>query len=501
MQLQSARLCLDCDEVHDAQQCPHVRVGDLRVHHPLGAVPDRPDRPQKRPRKPGRRRARKRSVRIARCFNPNRSGGKWRTIRRGAVGLALFGIAGWLWRKNNRPSAGGRVHDDETTSSRREAEECLTVTSHASVTAAQRFAPTPRRSRGASTRSGSFCSGWARAILLQLAHPLVAAGVFDHSGFRGTPYAAASRLYHTVHAMLSLTFGDEVARQRTLEAIRAIHRRVNGVLPETTGRYPSGTRYSAEDPALVLWVHATLLESVVLVYEQLVTPLTAAERDEYCAEALPIARRARGARRRSAEDLGRSALLSRAHVRVERHRRGTQGRELARAVLSPSGGWLVAPATWINRVDHGRAASLASARAVRDDVDTSTGANRRAAPLRLASDATCAPRRGRALAGCAEVTRCRTRRSLTSSRDRRCPGCTLRPSSPRALSGGASGGSASLALVRSSRGYPEQLAARGLDVRPNATERDAINRIIFDELVNGVFTPEAVSMFSASSSE
>ena len=50
--------------------------------------------------------------------------------------------------------------------------------------------------------------GWARAILLQLAHPLVAAGVFDHSGFRGTPYAAASRLYHTVHAMLSLTFGD-----------------------------------------------------------------------------------------------------------------------------------------------------------------------------------------------------------------------------------------------------------------------------------------------------
>jgi hypothetical protein len=33
---------------------------------------------------------------------PN-SGGKWRTIRRGAVGLALFGIAGWLWRHNNKP--------------------------------------------------------------------------------------------------------------------------------------------------------------------------------------------------------------------------------------------------------------------------------------------------------------------------------------------------------------------------------------------------------------
>jgi hypothetical protein len=35
---------------------------------------------------------------------PTNSGGKWRTVRRGAVGLALFGIAGWLWRQNNRPA-------------------------------------------------------------------------------------------------------------------------------------------------------------------------------------------------------------------------------------------------------------------------------------------------------------------------------------------------------------------------------------------------------------
>ena len=44
--------------------------------------------------------------------------------------------------------------------------------------------------------------------------------------------------------------------------------------------------------------------------------------------------------------------------------------------------------------------------------------------------------------------------------------------------------------------YPQQLAARGLEyVRPNTNERDAINRIIFDELVNGVFTPAAVEYF------
>ena len=192
--------------------------------------------------------------------------------------------------------------------------------------------------------------GWARAILLQLAHPLVAAGVFDHSGFRGTPYAAASRLYHTVHAMLSLTFGDEAARQRTLDGIRAIHRRVNGVLPETTGPYPAGTRYSAEDPALVLWVHATLIESVLLVYERLVAPLTASERDEYCAEAFPIAV-ALAAREdevpRTWSDM--RCYLERMYA-SNAIAVGRQGRELAGAVLSPSGGWLVAPATWINRM-------------------------------------------------------------------------------------------------------------------------------------------------------
>jgi len=191
--------------------------------------------------------------------------------------------------------------------------------------------------------------GWARAILLQLAHPLVAAGVFDHSGFRGTPYAAASRLYHTVHAMLSLTFGDEAARQRTIDGIRAIHRRVNGVLPETIGPYEAGTRYSAEDPSLVLWVHATLIESVLMVYEKLVAPLTEAERDEYCQEAFPIAL-ALAARE---EEVPRTWKDLRCYLEGMYASRaiavGTQGRELAGAVLSPSGGWLVAPATWINR--------------------------------------------------------------------------------------------------------------------------------------------------------
>ena len=224
------------------------------------------------------------------------------------------------------------------------------VTSHAAVTSAHRFAQSPTSISWRINAERMVLLGWGRAILLQLAHPLVAAGVFDHSGFRGTPYAAASRLFHTVHAMLALTFGDEPARDRTLEGIRTIHRRVNGVLPQATGRYSSGTRYSAEDPALVLWVHATLLESVILVYERLVGPLTEAERDEYCAEAFPIAV-ALAARE---DEVPRTWNVLRAYLdrmyASEAIVVGAQGRELAQAVLSPSGGWMVAPATWINRI-------------------------------------------------------------------------------------------------------------------------------------------------------
>jgi uncharacterized protein (DUF2236 family) len=129
--------------------------------------------------------------------------------------------------------------------------------------------------------------GWSRAILLQLAHPLIAAGVFQHSGFRESPTAAISRLYHTTQAMLALTFGDARRHQAAIDGIRRIHTRVHGTLAETVGPYPAGTPYSADDAALLLWVHATLIESMVLTYEHLVRPLSPADRDDYCMVSAP----------------------------------------------------------------------------------------------------------------------------------------------------------------------------------------------------------------------
>jgi uncharacterized protein (DUF2236 family) len=127
--------------------------------------------------------------------------------------------------------------------------------------------------------------GWGRAILMQLAHPLIAAGVDDHSTFRAHPLAPFQRLHSTIRAMLSLTFGtpDEVAR--AVAGINGIHDRVHGTLPESAGPFRAGTPYSAHDPELLLWVQLTLVDTLPLAYETFVAPLSAAEKDEWCREA------------------------------------------------------------------------------------------------------------------------------------------------------------------------------------------------------------------------
>jgi uncharacterized protein (DUF2236 family) len=127
-------------------------------------------------------------------------------------------------------------------------------------------------------------AGWGRAILLQLAHPLVAQGVADHSGFRGERWGRLHRLDRTLRAMLALTFGSEQEAEAAAKGIRAIHRRVHGEIASAEGPFPAHARYTAEDPALLTWVHATLLDSYLLTYELLVGPLTAEEQDRYCAE-------------------------------------------------------------------------------------------------------------------------------------------------------------------------------------------------------------------------
>jgi len=133
-------------------------------------------------------------------------------------------------------------------------------------------------------------AGWGRAILLQLAHPSVAAAVHHHSTFRGSLRASVRRLHATVGAMLSITFGDTEQMVAAAAGINAIHDRIRPPAPglrRTSGEpSPENQDYSAHDPELQRWVHATLLDSVPLAYQRFVAPLTRDQRDRYCAESV-----------------------------------------------------------------------------------------------------------------------------------------------------------------------------------------------------------------------
>ncbi len=196
--------------------------------------------------------------------------------------------------------------------------------------------------------------GWGRAILLQFAHPLVAAGVAEHSTFMTNRRARLRRLRQTLRAMLDLTFGTKAEVERAAGGINAIHDRVRGVLREPTGIFPAGTPYSAHDPALLAWVHATLLDTFPLTYELFVGPLTPEEKDRYCVEASglePLLGIPSGQLPRSTAELHRylDEMLGSGQIAV-----GETARHLARELLHPPLPlWLqplAAPLLWLARL-------------------------------------------------------------------------------------------------------------------------------------------------------
>jgi len=114
-----------------------------------------------------------------------------------------------------------------------------------------------------------------RALLVQALHPLAMAGVDQHSDWRRDP---VGRLAATSSYLATVSFGDRAAAERAAARVRRIHSRVHGTDPVT------GRPYAASDPALLLWVHATLVESTVVACELFGTPPAPADRDRYVTE-------------------------------------------------------------------------------------------------------------------------------------------------------------------------------------------------------------------------
>jgi len=117
-----------------------------------------------------------------------------------------------------------------------------------------------------------------RALLMQATHPVAFEGFFAHTGAMDEPY---ERLARTAKVMDTIAFGSRGDADRATRRVRAMHRRVRGELAEPAGRFPAGTPFAADDPELLLWVLATLVDSALVVYERYVASLSWAERDAY----------------------------------------------------------------------------------------------------------------------------------------------------------------------------------------------------------------------------
>jgi uncharacterized protein (DUF2236 family) len=111
--------------------------------------------------------------------------------------------------------------------------------------------------------------GGGRALLMQLAHPKVAAGVDEHSDFRIHPIR---RLRRTILITMAIVFGDRETALAAARTVNQVHGRVRG------------HDYRALDPDLLLWVHATLMDTALITYETFVKPLLAREREDFYQE-------------------------------------------------------------------------------------------------------------------------------------------------------------------------------------------------------------------------
>jgi uncharacterized protein (DUF2236 family) len=119
-----------------------------------------------------------------------------------------------------------------------------------------------------------------RALMVQALEPRAMAGVDQHSDYKADPW---SRLDRTVRFILATTYGDTATADAAVVAVRKIHERVRGVDPVT------GQAYSADEPDLVLWIHAAEVHSVVVAYRRYGGRLSDGDADRYVGEMACVA--------------------------------------------------------------------------------------------------------------------------------------------------------------------------------------------------------------------
>ena len=122
--------------------------------------------------------------------------------------------------------------------------------------------------------------GGVAALLLQMLHPAVLAGVWDHSNFRRD---MLGRLRRTARFIAVTSYAGREEAEAAIARVRAVHDRIGGTLPD-------GMRYSANDPTLLAWVHVTEAVSFLDAWIRYAEPrMSAADQDRYFAEMARVA--------------------------------------------------------------------------------------------------------------------------------------------------------------------------------------------------------------------
>lgn len=122
--------------------------------------------------------------------------------------------------------------------------------------------------------------GGLRALLMQIAHPKVAQGVADHSDYRADPFGRLFRTFDTVH---ELVFGTVETSMTAATRLHNVHQRVVGELREPVV-WPHTRRYFANDPELLRWVYATLIDSAMVTHRLFLPDLEPATWERYYQE-------------------------------------------------------------------------------------------------------------------------------------------------------------------------------------------------------------------------
>jgi uncharacterized protein (DUF2236 family) len=149
----------------------------------------------------------------------------------------------------------------------------------------------------------SMLIGGLAALLLQTLHPLAMAGVEEHSNYRDDPFGRLSR---TGSFVTGTTYGSTETAEKLIRLVRSIHRTVRGTAPD-------GRPYSADDPDLITWVHATEVASFLKAHQRFTPfPVRGDQADRYLHEVATIAERL------GADHVPRSRVAMRVYFREVR---------------------------------------------------------------------------------------------------------------------------------------------------------------------------------------